>query len=391
MLLLRNSERSSFKRCRHQWQWTYRDGRQAREAPRALRFGDLVHQALAIYRPPGIKFGPHPAKTFERLYMEQATKLEDEGFNVWSDEAWVDALDLGKAMLSGYVERYQSEDSQYRVLATEQTFQLLVRAPIPADWAGPVPPSIRSGRRHIRFKVVGTFDGVWQHRKNKRISFKEYKTAARITEDGLAMDEQAGLYWTYGPKWLQQQGILKPDQMPSDILYTFLRKAMPDPDAVTDAEGRLLKKPTKAALLEAYNILKRELPARRDGKPGAPLVDDLIADLADNTDLDPLQLGEVASNQPSNLFHRLPVYRDTGDRERVHARVLAEAVDIARGRDGTLALYKNPGPLHLPNCRFCAVREACEVHEAKGDWKPVLDSLTVPWNPYAAHELPERS
>lgn len=330
VMLLRNSERQTWKKCRHRWQWTYLDGRESREAPNALRFGDLFHRALEPYYKPGIKRGPHPARTFERLYNEQAKQMADEGFDVWSDEKWVEALDLGVRMLEGYVERYSEADKEFEVIASEQTFQLLLNG---RTWDG----------RPFKFKVVGTFDGVWRHRSTGRTSFKEFKTCAAIQTDGLAMDEQAGVYWTYGPRWLRRKGLLKEGEVISDILYTFCRKAAPDPNQKRDEQGRNLNKD-----------------------------------------------GSISKRQPADYFLRLPVYRDLGDRERMHERVVAEAGDVWQARRGELPLYKNPGPLYMPNCRGCPVREACEVHETGGDWKPTLDAITRPWNPYAAHELAER-
>jgi hypothetical protein len=335
-MMLRNSERQAFKQCRHRWQWTYLDGRQSIEAPRALRFGDLIHQALAAYYKPGTRRGPAPAATYERLYHEQAKALEDKGFNVFSDDKWVDALPLGIGMLEGYVKRYSEEDKEYEIVSTEQTFQLLVRVPRKFG-VGP-------DGKLLRFKVVGTFDGVWRHRKTGRIIFREFKTATAIKLDGLALDEQAGLYWTFGPKWLRSQGILKDGELISEISYRFLRKAIPNPDKRHDDMGRVLNKD-----------------------------------------------GSVSKQQPAPYFSpSVPVYRDQADRERVYERVCQEAVLIARARAGLEPLVKNPGPLHMPNCLGCAVREACELHESGADWGEMLKQTMTDWNPYAAHELPER-
>lgn len=340
VMLLRNSERQTFKTCRHRWQWTYRDGRQAREAGRALRFGDLVHQALAAYYKPGRKRGPHPTKTFTRLFHEQAKALGDDGFDVWSDEKWVAALPLGERMLTGYVERYAEEDREWEVIASEATFQLPLLVP---EHLVELSPTATLVLPSFRFKVVGTFDGVWRHINSGRLAFKEFKTTAAIKNDGLAMDEQAGTYWTYGPRYLRRQGLLGGDELPSSILYTWLRKAAPDPDGNFNAEGQKLNKD-----------------------------------------------GSVSKVQPAPYFARVPVYRDQADRQRMHERVLAEARDVWLARQGLLPLYKNPGPLYLQNCMTCPVKEACEVHEAGGDHEPVLNAITARWNPYAAHELPER-
>jgi hypothetical protein len=377
-MMLRNSERSTFKTCRHRWQWTYRDQRQSASAPVALRFGDLIHRALEQYYIPGIKRGVHPAKTFEALYRKQAEDLGNQGFNVYSDDKWEPALDLGIGMLNGYVSEYKDADSEYKVIQPEMTFQMRVKHPRKVRIIEHELP------RQFHFIVVGTMDGVWEHRKTKDVIFKEFKTAASIKLEGLPMDEQASMYWTYGPKFLRDKGILKPSQMPTKILYTFLRKAVPDLSKPRNAEGYILNKPSKDALIQGYRDQGRNYPTGTGAK-GAVTVDDMLADLP-GAEL----LGEVSKVQPAPYFARVPVYRDRADRERAHNRICEEALDIAKARAGQLFLGKNPGPLHMPNCMGCAVREACEVHEAGGDFDPILNSSMIKWNPYAAHELAER-
>ncbi len=316
--LLRNSERQSYKTCRWRWYQSYVEGLQAVEAPRALRFGDLIHQALAAYYKRGRKRGPHPAPVFERLYNEQAKQLGDSGFNVFLDEKWVDALDLGRGMLEGYVRQYGTDD-RYEVISSEQTFKWTI-----TDHDG------------FRFRAVGTFDGVWRDLTTDRIVFPEHKTAASISEDALSMDEQASLYWTYGPLWLRRRGIIGPDDDLSHILYNFLRKAVPDH---YDKEGR--PRSSRDSVLRP-------------------------------------------------LFHRVPVYRDEADRAVQHERVIAEAREVNAARGLGLPVIKTPGPLHMPNCRGCFARHFCEIHEAGGDWESVRASSTVRWDAYAAHELIER-
>jgi hypothetical protein len=391
MMKLRNSERGSWKTCRWRWAWTWRDGLQAREAPRALRFGDLVHQALAAYRPPGRKFGPDPAATFERLYMDQAAQMRDEGFNVWSDDKWADALDLGRGMLRNYVTTFQDADAQWEVLSSEQTFQRVIRVPT-KELVTPVHAAVGGSVATIRipafsFKIVGTLDGVWRHIKSGHIVFKEYKTATAISEDGLAMDEQPTVYWTYGPKWLVTRGMLSQAEADAlrEILYTFLRKAIPNDDRPVNGDGLYLNKPSKEALV---NRLNERRP--RPGQVYAKLKVDDLMDVLRKLGEHPELLGEVSKVQPAPYFHRVPVRRDATDRRRLHERLLEEAREVWMARHGMMPLYKNPGPLHNPNCRGCAVREACEIHEAGGDYQSVLNATTTRWAPYSAHELAER-
>lgn len=342
-ILLRNSERSAFKQCRFRWDLTYGGTIlaapvRAREPAKALWFGDLVHRALAPYYKKGVKRGPLPARTFLKLYDADdrlaAVLRNDEG-------EWESLRDLGRGMLEGYVEQYGG-DEDWEVIQSEQTFRLPLLVPAAThvlDGSGPslIIPA-------FRVTVVGTFDGVWRHRtKKKRVAFKEFKTASTISLDGLAMDDQAGMYWTYGPKWLWRQQILADKTYPSEILYTFLRKAIRNPEYKYDAEGRKLN-----------------------------------------------QDGAVSKSQPAKFYERQPIYRDQADRVNLHERVLEEAREMVLARAGLLTPIKNPGPLHMPNCRGCPVREACELHETGADWEAMLDATTEPWNPYADHELAER-
>jgi hypothetical protein len=147
-----------------------------------------------------------------------------------------------------------------------------------------------------------------------------------------------------------------------------------------------LNLPTKDALLEVYKTTGRRYPRREDGRGGAPLVADMIRDLGDRA----WAVAEPSKNQPAPYFARQPVYRDEADRRRQHNRIIQEALILDRARRGEEFLGKTPGPLHMPNCRGCAVREACEVHEAGGDFKSVLNATMVNWDPYAAHEQIER-
>lgn len=403
LMKLRNSERGSWKTCRWRWAWSYRDGLQAREAPHALRFGDLIHQALAAYRPPGRKFGPSPSATFERLYMEQAARMRDDGFDVFSDEKWVDALDLGKGMLDHYVQMFQYDDSQYEVLSSEQTFQRRIRVPaieriwtppwLDTDGMSPDEILLSSPRIFVpafTFVIVGTLDGVWKNIKTKKISFKEYKTATALSEDGLAMDEQPTVYWTYAPKWLVMQGLMTTAESNAirEVLYTFLRKAVPPSDAgkPQNEDGLYLNKPTKDALLKAYAGLGHGASVPPKGCNNVEWLTEHLTKYG----VDVPQLGEVSKSQPAPFFNRTPVHRNPADRARLHERLLDEAREIWLARQGLMAIGKNPGPLHNPNCRGCSVRDACETHEAGGDWESVRNATTVKWAPYAAHELPER-
>lgn len=332
VVLIRNSERGSFKRCRQAWYWNFVDLLKPVETGKALRFGDLIHQALAAYYKKGKKRGPLPHKTFLRLYEETVEELGRMNMRADDDEKWVDAAEMGEAMLKGYVDAYGERDKDFTILSSEQTFQ--------------VPLTIRSevlGSKPFRINVVGTLDGVWQHLSGRESPFfKEFKTAAQVHVEDLAFDEQAGTYWTYAPKWLWKHKMIPEGIYPDHILYTFLRKALPD------------ARPRN----EAGNYLNQD--------------------------------GTISKKQPPPYFVRQPVYRDEADRVNMHERVIAEAVEMELTRRGVLKPIKNPGPLFMPNCRFCGYKDMCELHETGNDWEAMRDGTMVKWDPYDAHEIIER-
>lgn len=357
-LLLRNSERQTFKRCRRQWRWAYVDRLKPKAEAPALRFGDLIHRSLADYYVPGTKRGDHPALTFERLYEEQLDEAATFGFRD-EDDSWHSAAEMGVAMLEGYVDEFEEAESVYSVICSERPF----RAPV------------RVGGQKVY--VVGTIDGVWRDRSTKKILFKEFKTARTIALDGLPLDEQAGTYWTYGPAALRREKILKPSDEPVGVLYTFLRKALPDPRP-RNPFGQYLNQPTVEEIASALR--------ERGIEPGRAKKDDLVS-RAEIAGIDVGQLGSVSKVQPSPLFHRELVHRDEPERTRMHARVLAEIEDMLYVReDLDVRAYKNPGPLHAPNCRFCAFRDMCELEEVGADWEAMRDGTMVAWDPYDAHE-----
>jgi PD-(D/E)XK nuclease superfamily len=342
--MIRNSERQSYKRCNQQWAWNFGilTGTPIKpdEEAKALRFGDLVHQALAAYYKPGVKRGPHPTKTFLRLYEEQWEELGRMNMRADDEDKWTDAGEMGEEILNAYIEEYGERDKQFKVLASEQTFELLVKVPVSA-----MPDElVQFFPTGYKFYVVGTTDGVWQDRSSGDIFFAEHKTAKAIDLAGLPMDEQAGTYWTFAPKWMWKHGLLPDGVYPTHILYNFLRKAIPD------------KRPQN--------------------------------EFGQYLNLD----GKVSAKQPPPYFARQPIYRDEGDRESVHQRWIDEALEMDLKRRRILPVTKNPGPLYMPNCRGCPFRDPCELDEtgAIDGSEAMIAALYKEWNPYDAHEKIER-
>jgi len=324
-ILVRTSERASFLKCRQSWYWSYVERLRAPKPDAKLVFGDLVHQALAAYYIPGRKRGPHPASTFVELCDKKVN--EEQETTLWVEDEVVDIRDLGEAILKRYVDHWQEADKEYEILSSEQTFQ--------------VPIGRIDGRKVF---YVGTIDGVWRSRITSKIRFAEHKTATAISESALPMDEQVGAYWTFGPRWLRLKGILKEDETIDGILYNWLRKAVPNPNALTDAHGRVLKK---------------------DGSP--------------------------SKRQPPPYFYRRLTFRGNHEAEVVKKRVRLQVRDMeAARREPDSQVYKNPGPQFMPNCKFCSFKDMCELHETGNDWEAFKKAAYGIWSPYSAHERIER-
>lgn len=348
-LLLRTSERSSFKRCRWAWDRGYNDLIKPQTAAPPLRFGSLVHKSLEKFYRPGVKRGPRPATTFLKLYEAELKEQTTFGFRDENGE-WQDAGGLGVDMLEHYYETY-GKDDEYEVVATEQPFQV----------------PVFNDKGKIVFYYVGVLDGIWRHRPTRKLRLVDHKTAKAISTNHLALDEQAGAYWTYGAEWLLKKGLLKPKQRLDGIMYNFLRKAKRD-ERPRNPLGQYLNKPSKAVLVEEYGDKVKGLG-----------VDDILIKYPKA-----VALGEVSKSQPPDYFHRELVWRGDTDRERLRTRVLAEAREMRLIRKGSLEAYKSPGQM---TCGGCGYKDICELHEAGADWEGLAGDTMAEWDPYAEHEI----
>lgn len=323
--MLRTSERGALKRCEFSWDITYNHRVKGQAMP-ALRFGTLIHKALAAWYPPGTKRGKNPAHEFERLYAEDLKRNESEfGARLEEDDKWVSAAELGPSMLNNYLDEYGSDD-EWHVLVTEHPFKTLVRKPDTTPW----------------FWYTGVLDGIWRNRRTKELWIPDHKTTAGLGDSKLSylqMDDQAGAYWSFGLSYLYAEKFLKPTQKLNGMLYNFLRKALPD------------ERPSK--LVKGHRqYLNKD--------------------------------GSVSKVQPSPYFHREMIFRDEYDRNMTVKRAMNDFSRIEMLRSGELTVSKNPG---MFTCPMCAVRDICELHETGNDWEEFLRQTTQPWDPYAEHEV----
>lgn len=357
-VMLRNSERKAYKRCRQKWDWSYNHGLERMVKSPALRFGTLVHEALAAYYIPGTERGPHPAETFRDLYEEELEEASEFGFRD-EDDKWHDAYELGVVLLEEYVEEYEERDALIEIISPEQPFQVDLYNP-------------KNGRYVCT--LVGTVDAIIRDLKTGDYGFFEHKTAKTIRTEHLQLDDQAGTYWAVADEILEQQGI---DIDLSFILYNFLRKGKPD-KRPQNSKGHYLNKPTKNDLLGAAK--SKNLPIPKNATVAS------LTNLLERSGVDPAQLGEVSKSQPPPLFKRVPVYRDEYDRQQMLQRIVNEAWEMKQVRRGKLPIYKNP----TQDCSWdCDFHDVCELHETGADYEELMEFVLKPWDPYADHRDPE--
>jgi hypothetical protein len=290
-----------------------------------LRFGTLIHAALAAYYIPGQKRGPHPARTFKQLYKQDAEAAGEFGFKVWEDEIWADAETLGPDMLEHYVD-YYGRDDDWNVLVTEHPFTIKVRHDVP-------------------FVYTGVLDLVARHRPTNKLWMWDHKSAAGIERDPkwLLLDDQAGAYWTFGLEWLYRQGFLKRKDKLAGIMFNFLRKQYRDDRPKNDA-GLSLNQDGSVS-----------------GKQPAPYFDRKMV-FRDEDD-------------------RRSVYERV---QKQWPQIHAATQSASTFGDASDLIYKNANKF---NCQSCGMFDICELHEMRKDWRELMEATTQTWNPYAEHEI----
>lgn len=359
--ILRNSERSTFKRCPQRWWWAWREGLRPLRDANPLWFGQGIHLALAEWYLEGDKRGPHPVETWEKFVADEERFIpvdyEEDEYKL------IEAKELGKTMLNGYIEEY-GRDDDWDVIATERTFKMPIKT--------------QNGKSRL-VDFVGTMDGVYRQRSTGEVWLMEHKTAKAIFLNHLPLDDQAGAYFMVATQALRSQGLIKKDEELQGIMYNFLRKGLPD-TRPKNAEGLRTNKPTRAHYVDA-------LVASGEGR--AALARLTIADMENISAEKGLRVtGEVSKMQPTPLFHREPVWRSAGERRTTYYAIQAEAIHMKAMKTHKLPLYKNP----TRDCSWdCSFYRMCVLHEAGEDWKEYAESEFKKEDPYKDHRNNRKS
>jgi hypothetical protein len=328
MPLVRTSERSTFKRCRQQWYWSYVEQLAPLDEFPALRFGTLIHRAMETHFIKGKKRGPHPVIAFKKFYDAETRHRIEIGMKVEAageDEVgkdWVSGRDLGIAMLEGYIDKWGEADARYEVIASELSFAEPMFHPENGAEIG---------------VYVGTLDLLLRDRQaaRRRYLIRDFKTTSRLNTAHLRLDEQASAYWSFGVDALVEAGLLPEKERIDALEFDFLVKSMPDTRPVNE-------------LGQSLNLN-----------------------------------GSVSKTQPAARYHREMVQRTWEERKEPMKRAAQEFIEMELVRRGALAVYKAPSPF---TCPFCPHRGMCELHESGADWEEyrrLMYKLGQSYAPYA--------
>ncbi len=341
------------------WYWAYIMCLKSTRPAKALIFGSLMHEAWALWYPPGVKRGILPATSFKKLYTEYLRDGGEELFMKDDTDDRIDMGELGVHMMENYVEQW-GDDEDLEIIQPELIFQV----------------DVYDAKGKYLYTYVGAIDGVARKRSTGELIFLEHKTGAGLDPFGAPteLDEQSGSYWAFAHNYLWNEGIVPQGEYTTGVLFNRARKAFAD-TRPRNAEGQALNKPAKDVLFARCLELKLE-PERKM----------VVADLCDLLEAEgenPLLLGEPSKSQPQPLFKREMITREPAALADLVRRASAEIKEMRLVRKGVLEVYKNPGK----HCIYCEFRDMCEVHEAGGDFKSMERSLYKSWEPYAPHEI----
>jgi len=330
--MLRTSERTTFKRCRWLWKMEFVDLRKPNFDTPPLMFGSMLHIALAGWYKKGIKRGESPVNGFYAACVAEAERCATRQISARElMEEWTPRLEMGTSMMENYIDTY-GKDEEWKVLATELPFQVIV---------------CRPGTAIPWFWYTGILDLLMQNRSSLKKMVWDHKSTAAIQTKYLALDEQTTAYWTWGIEALRHKALIGQNEQIDGILFNLLRKAKLDerPSKVIDGHRYYLNQPTKK-----------------------------------NPE------GEISKTQPPPYFHRESVWRHNIAKERSRERVIGEMLDMeaVRKEPTDRAAYKNNGKF---TCAGCWAFDICELHEIGADHTSMIEQTTRVWDPYEAHQI----
>ena len=373
-MILRNSERMEFKKCMAAWNWRYNVGIvPVFQKQDARFFGTAWHYVWeAMYSPPPGKDGftradIDPHALWDDLMRDSYMKVScDPFFDEDKEKEFVDAQELGHIMIRGQIDKWKL-DPAWEVLAPEQRFRMKVpfnERQKAQGWEG------FGGMTHIT-DIVGTFDMVIRdHTSGAPVpKIVDWKTTNRADNTKkLNIDDQCGTYMAVATKTMRNLGLIRPDEVIEDMIFSFARKGKP-PENV-DENGTVRNLPTIADYCSALNLSNADVKGMKK---------EALENLAATAGIK--VWGAPSKNQGAPLFWREAVRRNRANRARSIERIADDAEAIMAVRSGRLPVLKSPSP----SCAWCDYADLCDIDEDGGDTEVFIQDVFKYDDPYADH------
>lgn len=372
---LRQSERSSFKRCPQQWWWGYRDGLVPNKPDSGARwFGTGIHLCMAEFYVPGTVRGRDLRDTWEEFTKESYETIRIQpGFSEEGQAEYVDAKELGHIMLQEYEDEFGG-DPHWEVISPEQRFNTQIPDPRPK----------RQGSAIVQ--LVGTYDLVIRDLNDGHVKMVDHKTCAHCPQDMrfLNNDGQCNTYLTVGTFSLRQLGLIGPKETIKGMEYNFLAKKKPD-ERPRNARGMATNLPTKPhflAAFEAEGITELTVIGPKGETVTKPIDKVTVASLKELAAYEGITVfGEESKNQPKPTLLRHYVARTAAERNRQIQHIGNEAVIMEKFASGKLPIIKTP----TKECTWCDFFELCEIDEGGGDVEDFKALAFSTRDPYMDH------
>ncbi len=335
-VIIRTSDRSSFKRCRRKWGWHsgLRSNLESRDSPSYFWIGTGGHFALEDYH--GYNHFGHPVEAFN-AYVAACKRFHQKHKHGLPDD-WKDQTELAQGILEHYLVWLQNREA-HKTVWLDGVPQVEIKCEIPL----PIPPP--QGFDEVVYQL--TLDRLVEIEGEYWIT--DYKFYKQFAQGLLEFDQQMGAYI-----WGAQTIFDKP--IAGAIFHEFVKKIPNDPRIL--ASGKLSSAESQGTTHYVYREALVNMYGSVDKAPklNVRCLNDLAAQESPDRD---------------NFIKRTKTRRTLTQQQAQGSLILLEAVDML---DPDLPLYPNP----TRDCSWdCTLQDICLMIDRDDDWKPLLNDLTI--------------
>lgn len=346
-LILRTSDRGTFKRCRQLWDFTSKIRQNWEYVPgvEPLDFGTAIHAALEVYYDPqrwrddrSIVHQESILAFFEHMKDWRARLKKSQQWDLMESK-WNELDKLGRGILTHFFKWAPEQDTFWEPVKVEIEFEVPIPVPFPYLLPGPFKAINGTLHKHdMPILYQGRIDLIVKDTRTGNYYIVDHKTRGKFGDySHYELDVQCSSY-----AWAIQK-ILGINI--SGIIFQELRKKAPEKPAILKS-GRLSENKSQNTTVAIYKQTIRDLNYSMDDYA------DFLAVLAENE---------------QEYFRRIQVDRTAIELESTERHILNEALDMF----GSPRIYPNPSDW---NCNGCVFREPCIMSQDGSDVEFYLDN-----------------